>query len=122
YSVMSGYWGVVTTDLLQFSIAMIGAVALAFIAVDKVGGLHALRAELPADTLSFFPPLDGELAGTALMAFLGYVGLAWWSKFSSDGGGVVVQRISSCRNEREGLLATFYFNVAHYALRTWPWV
>lgn len=122
YSVMSGYWGVVTTDLLQFAIAMVGAVALAVISVDRVGGLQALRVELPADTLSFFPPLDGELAGTAFMAFLGYVGLAWWSKFSSDGGGVIVQRISSCRNEREGLLATFYFNVAHYALRTWPWV
>ncbi len=50
------------------------------------------------------------------------MGLAWWSKYSSDGGGVIVQRISSCRNEREGLIATFYFNVANYALRTWPWV
>ncbi len=122
YSVMSGYWGVVTTDLLQFAVAMVGAVALAVISVDKVGGLQALRTEISADKLSFFPPLDGEFAGTAFMAFLGYVGLAWWSKYSSDGGGVIVQRISSCRNEREGLLATFYFNVAHYALRTWPWV
>jgi SSS family solute:Na+ symporter len=122
YSVMSGYWGVVTTDLMQFAVAMVGAVALAVISVDKVGGLQALRTEISADKLSFFPPLDGEFAGTAFMAFLGYVGLAWWSKYSSDGGGVVVQRISSCRNEREGLLATFYFNVANYALRTWPWV
>jgi Na+/proline symporter len=122
YSVMSGYWGVVTTDLMQFAVAVVGAVALAVISVDKVGGLQALRTEISPEKLSFFPPLDGEFAGTAFMAFLGYVGLAWWSKFSSDGGGVVVQRISSCRNEREGLLATFYFNVANYALRTWPWV
>ncbi|MGD2079817.1 MAG: Na+:solute symporter [Nitrospirota bacterium] len=122
YSVMSGYWGVVTTDLMQFAVAVVGAVALAIISVDKVGGLQALRTEISPEKLSFFPPLDGEFAGTAFMAFLGYVGLAWWSKFSSDGGGVVVQRISSCRNEREGLLATFYFNVANYALRTWPWV
>jgi Na+/proline symporter len=122
YSVMSGYWGVVTTDLMQFAVAVVGAVALAVISVDKVGGLQALRTQIPVEKLSFFPPLDGEFAGTAFMAFLGYVGLAWWSKFSSDGGGVVVQRISSCRNEREGLLATFYFNVANYALRTWPWV
>jgi Na+/proline symporter len=122
YSVMSGYWGVVTTDLMQFVIAMIGAVALAVISVDKVGGLQALKVKIDPDTLSFFPPMDGEFFGTAFMAFLGYIGLAWWSKYSSDGGGVIVQRISSCRNEREGLLATFYFNVANYALRTWPWV
>jgi SSS family solute:Na+ symporter len=122
YSVMSGYWGVVTTDLLQFVIAMIGAVVLAVISVDKVGGMTAMKAQLSPDTLSFFPPINGEFLGTAFMAFLGYLGLAWWSKYSSDGGGVIVQRISSCRNEREGLIATFYFNVANYALRTWPWI
>lgn len=122
YSALSGYWGVVTTDLLQFIIAMVGAVALAFVSVGRAGGISALKAGLGAETLSFFPPLNGEFLGTALMAFLGYVGLAWWSKYSSDGGGVIVQRISSCRNEREGLIATFYFNVANYALRTWPWV
>ncbi len=122
YSVMSGYWGVVTTDLLQFVIAMIGAVALAAISVDKAGGLSALKFQLDPEKLSFFPPMDGEFFGTAFMAFLGYLGLSWWSKYSSDGGGVIVQRISSCRNERDGLMAAFYFNVANYALRTWPWV
>jgi SSS family solute:Na+ symporter len=122
YSAMSGYWGVVTTDLMQFVIAMVGAVALAFISVGKAGGLAAVKAHLGPETLSFFPPLGGKFFGTAAMAFLGYVGLAWWSKYSSDGGGVIVQRISSCRNEKQGLAATFYFNVANYALRTWPWV
>jgi Na+/proline symporter len=122
YSVMSGYWGVVTTDLMQFIIAMVGAVALAFIAVDKAGGISAMKAQIDPETLSFFPPLNGEFAGTAAMAFLGYVGLSWWSKYSSDGGGVIVQRISSCKDEKEGLIATLYFNVANYSLRTWPWV
>ncbi len=122
YSAMSGYWGVVATDLMQFVIAMVGAVALAIISIDKVGGIGPLKAALSPETLSFFPPLNGEFMGTTFMAFLGYVGLSWWSKYSSDGGGVIVQRISSCRNEKEGLMATFYFNVANYALRTWPWV
>jgi Na+/proline symporter len=122
YSVLSGYWGVVTTDMLQFLIAMVGAVALAVVAVDRVGGIVAVKSHLSADTLCFFPPLEGEVAGTAAMAFLGYVGLSWWSRYSSDGGGVIVQRISSCRDEREGFIATLYFNVANYALRTWPWV
>jgi Na+/proline symporter len=122
YSALSGYWGVVTTDLFQFVIAMIGAVALAFVSVDKAGGLAVMKARLSQETLSFFPPVNGEFLSTAFMAFLGYVGLSWWSKYSSDGGGVIVQRISSCRNEKEGLIATFYFNIANYALRTWPWV
>ncbi|MEJ2182443.1 MAG: Na+:solute symporter [Nitrospirota bacterium] len=123
YSAMSGYWGVVTTDLLQFAIAMVGAVALAVLSLGKIGGVGVLRTHLTSETLSFFPPVtSGEFVGTALMAFLGYVGLSWWSKYSSDGGGVIVQRISSCRSEREGLIATFWFNIANYALRTWPWV
>jgi Na+/proline symporter len=122
YSVASGFWGVVATDILQFVIAMVGAVTLAFIAVDKAGGIGAMRASLDVETLSFFPPLTGEFLGTVFMTFLAYVGLAWWSKYSSDGGGVIVQRILSCRSEREGLMATLYFNVANYAMRTWPWV
>lgn len=120
YAAVSGYWGVVTTDFFQFIIAMIGAVVLAVIGVERAGGIEPLKAAVGDKALAFFPP--GEFAGTAVMAFLGYVGLSWWSKYSSDGGGVIVQRISSCKDEREGLIATFYFNVANYALRTWPWI
>lgn len=120
YATMAGFWGVVITDLLQFVIATVGAIVLAVVAVDRVGGIGSLKAALPPDTLSFFPP--GEFMGTAFMAFLGYIGLSWWSKYSSDGGGIIVQRISSCRSEREGYIAAFYFNVMNYAVRTWPWV
>lgn len=120
YATLAGYWGVVLTDFMQFIIAMIGAIVLAFVAVGKVGGVEVIKARLAPDVLSFFPP--GEFMGTAFMTFLGYMGLSWWSKYSSDGGGVVVQRITSCRSERDGLIATFYFNIANYALRTWPWV
>jgi Na+/proline symporter len=123
YSTLGGLWGVVLTDFVQFILAMVGSVALAVVAVDKAGGLGALHAQLPPDVLSFFPPVsDGEAISTAFMAFLGYMGLSWWSRYSSDGGGVVVQRIASCRSEREGYLAAFFFNVANYGLRTWPWV
>jgi len=120
YSVVSGLWGVVVTDFLQFVVAMVGAVALAVISVEQAGGMEAIKAALPSEVLGFMPP--GEFAGMAFMTFLGYVGLSWWSKYSSDGGGVVVQRISSCRTEGHGYAATFLFNVANYGLRTWPWV
>jgi Na+/proline symporter len=122
YAMLSGYWGVVTTDFFQFIIAMIGAIVLCFASVDKAGGIHVLRERLSYETLSFFPPLNEGFMGMAFMTFLGYIGLSWWSKYSSDGGGVIVQRMSSCKDERHSFIATFYFNVANYALRTWPWI
>lgn len=122
YSMLSGYWGVVTTDFLQFIIAMAGAIVLCFASVDKAGGIHAIREALNQNVLSFFPPASEGFIGPAFLTFLGYVGLSWWSKYSSDGGGVIVQRMSSCKDERHSFLATFYFNIANYALRTWPWV
>jgi len=118
YSVFSGYWGVVTTDFFQFIIAMIGAVVLAAAAMGKAGGMAGIKAAVAPETLDFFPS-PGE---AAFMAFLGYIALSWWSKYSSDGGGVIVQRMASSKNEKESFAATFYFNVANYALRTWPWV
>jgi Na+/proline symporter len=123
YSVLSGFWGVVVTDLLQFLIAMAGAIALAVFAVDKAGGIEAIKAAVPPDHLAFFPPLgDAGFLGATFLTFLGYIGLSWWSKYSSDGGGVIVQRISSCRTEAEGYAGAFFFNVANYGLRTWPWI
>jgi Na+/proline symporter len=83
YSTLGGLWGVVLTDFVQFILAMVGSVALAVVAVDKAGGLGALHAQLPPDVLSFFPPVsDGEAISTAFMAFLGYMGLSWWSRYS----------------------------------------
>lgn len=122
YSMLSGYWGVVTTDFFQFIIAMIGAVVLAAASVGKAGGISAMKLHLDQNILSFFPPLDEGFFGMAFMTFLGYAGLSWWSKYSSDGGGVIVQRMASCKDEKQSLLATFYFNIANYGLRTWPWI
>lgn len=122
YSMLSGYWGVVTTDFFQFIIAMAGAIILTFASVSKAGGINAIRTSLDDNVLSFFPPLNDGTFGMAFMTFLGYVGLSWWSKYSSDGGGVIVQRMASCKDERQSLLATLYFNIANYGLRTWPWI
>ena len=122
YSMLSGYWGVVTTDFFQFIIAMVGAILLCIASVNKAGGIGQIKLHLSSAQLGFFPPMDGGVLGTAFLTFLGYVGLSWWSKYSSDGGGVIVQRMASCRDERQSLFATFYFNIANYALRSWPWI
>ena len=46
YSVLSGLWGVVVTDLFQFGLAVGGAVVLAVFAVEAVGGISGLEAGL----------------------------------------------------------------------------
>ncbi len=128
YSLMSGYWGVIVTDFLQFIIAMIGAVLIAFFAVGRVGGLQALSSRIDSmygsgqHYTDFFPPLDGGFFSMPVLMFIAYMGMSWWSKYSSDGGGVIVQRMVSCRDERHAVGATLYFNIANYALRSWPWI
>ena len=127
YALLAGYWGVILTDFFQFIMAMTGAVALAWIAVNHAGGLSGLEAKVqtlyPASHYTdFFPPINGDLFGPAAMTFIAYMGLSWWSKYNSDGGGVVVQRMSSCKDERHALLGNLFFNIANYAVRSWPWI
>ncbi|MBI4340811.1 MAG: Na+:solute symporter [Candidatus Omnitrophica bacterium] len=127
YTSMSGLWGVVLTDAFQFIWAMIGAVILAVYAVNAVGGLDALSARLQETSLlATIPPLTHE-AGTGWLTspfgwFLGLMLVQWWAWKNTDGGGVVVQRLVSCKDERQAMLSVLWFNVAHYCLRSWPWI
>jgi SSS family solute:Na+ symporter len=130
YSVLSGLWGVVVTDFVQFIIAMGGSIVLAVYAVAKVGGIDALKARLPEHygsteaALSIFPA-EGA-SWMPVTAFLAYLGVQWWATSypgaEPGGGGYIAQRIFSARTERDGLLATLWFNIAHYAVRPWPWI
>ncbi|HEX8451820.1 MAG TPA: sodium:solute symporter family protein [Longimicrobium sp.] len=130
YSVLSGLWGVLVTDFVQFGIAMGGSIILAIFAVNAVGGIDTLVARLPehygsADAaLSFFPRSDA--AWMPLTAFLAYLSVQWWAtsypSAEPGGGGYIAQRIFSARTERDGMLATLWFNIAHYAIRPWPWI
>jgi SSS family solute:Na+ symporter len=130
YSALSGLWGVVVTDFVQFIIAMAGSITLAFFAVDAVGGMDALRLGLAerfgsAETaLAFLPPADA--AWMPMITFVVFLGVQWWAAWypgaEPGGGGYVAQRIFSARTERDGVLATLWFNVAMYAVRPWPWI
>lgn len=128
YVLLSGFWGVVATDLLQFVVALGGAVALAWAALAHVGGPAALEARLAAlygeghGFLSFAPPLDEGSWSPATTGFFVYVGVLWWSSRNVDGGGALIQRMLACRDERHATGATLLFTVLHYAVRTWPWV
>ena len=127
YSATSGLWGVVVTDLLLFVIAMVGSVAAAYFALiqPEVGGLTGLisNPELQGK-LSFLP--DFTDWRTAAAVFIVPVAVQWWSTWypgaEPGGGGYVAQRMLAARDEKEAMGATLWFNVAHYALRPWPWI
>ncbi len=130
YATLSGLWGVVVTDFIQFGIALFGSVLLAIFALQAVGGMEGLREGLALrygaaePMLSFFPPVGA--AWMPVLTLVVYLGVQWWAAWypgaEPGGGGYVAQRIFSARTERDGLLATLWFNIAHYAVRPWPWI
>jgi Na+/proline symporter len=130
YSVFSGLWGVIVTDLFQFVVAMGGTILLAVLAVSSMGGLDVVTARVAAHfgsteaAFGVIPPTDQAwLPVSTLLVFLA---VQWWAAWypgqEPGGGGYVVQRILSAKDERHGLLATLWFTIAHYALRPWPWI
>ena len=129
YSTLSGLWGVLVTDFFQFVLAMLGCIALAVFALGAVGGmaglLDTLHARYPDGApLNFIPALDS--AWMPALTFFVYLAVNWWASWypgaEPGGGGYVAQRILSTKNERHALLAALWFNIAHYALRPWPWI
>lgn len=132
YTAISGLWGVLVTDLFQFALKMGMVIVLAILAVNAVGGIDQLKTKIGAmdaaagsgSRLAFFPEFDSVWM-PAVTLFV-YLGVIWWSTWypgaEPGGGGYVAQRIFSAKNEKHGLLATLWFNIAHYALRPWPWI
>jgi solute:Na+ symporter, SSS family len=132
YTTLAGLWGVLVTDLVQFVLKMGMVIALAFFSVRAVGGLSALTSKIAAldaasgggSRLVFFPASDSAWM-PAITLFV-YLGVNWWASWypgaEPGGGGYIAQRIFSARNERHGLFATLWFNIAHYAVRPWPWI
>lgn len=127
YIAISGLWGVVVTDFIQFFIAMIGSIALAYFSVDHVGGFGKLKNELARmdyiNLLSFNPFTNPEIP---IVTALIWVGMAWWAAWypgaEPGGGGYIAQRMFSAKDERNAVAGTLLFNIANYALRPWPWI
>lgn len=127
YCALSGFWGVVMTDIVQFGMAMVGSIALAIIAVNKIGGIGVLKEDLACilygtekQILNFTP--DFSAGKMAIITFGVYLGMQWWASNGVDGSGYIAQRMFAAKNERHTLLATLWFNIAHYTLRPWPWI
>src|ERR1017187_3957530 len=129
YNAISGLWAVLWTDLLQFILKMSMVCLLAYYAVHAIGGMHSLADHLHAfdaihhrDTLAFIPSRTSPF----FLSFLVLLSLNWWASWypgaEPGGGGYIAQRIFSAKNEKHSLGATLWFNIAHYALRPWPWI
>src|SRR6478752_581462 len=132
-STLSGLWGVLVTDVFQFAIKMGMVIVLAVYAVNAVGGMDAMKSKLMAldatrggqgSVLNFVPDLNS--AWMPLITFFVYISLNWWATWypgaEPGGGGYIAQRMFCAKDERHSMLATLWFNIAHYAVRPWPWV
>jgi SSS family solute:Na+ symporter len=132
-STLSGLWGVLVTDMFQFVIKMSMVIALAVFAVRAVGGIDQMKIKLLAidatrgnqgSVLSFIPDLNSSWM--PMITFFVYISLNWWATWypgaEPGGGGYVAQRMLCAKDEKNSLLATLWFNIAHYAVRPWPWV
>ncbi len=133
YSTLSGLMGTSITDSVQFVVAMTGCIVLAIIALQhpSINGIAGLKEQLPDSMFSFFPEVGssdsgGNILQLSLVAFITYLGVQWWASWypgaEPGGGGYIAQRIMSAKNEKHGVLATLWFQIAHFALRPWPWV
>jgi len=133
YVTIGGFWSVLVTDFLQFIVKMTMAIVLAVVAVAAVGGIAALKGGLAAidahrgnGSILAFAPLGGDTSWMPITTFLVFIGVSWWASSypgaEPGGGSYIAQRIFASRSEKDAVLATLFFNVAHYALRPWPWI
>jgi solute:Na+ symporter, SSS family len=126
FAATSGLWGVMVTDMIQFGIAMAGSVMAAVYALGRpeVGGLAGLFAQVPPRTLAMVPDFGDWSLVLALLVIP--LTVQWWSVWypgaEPGGGSYIAQRMLAARSERDALSGTLFFNVAHYAVRPWPWV
>jgi SSS family solute:Na+ symporter len=127
YSVTSGLWGVVVTDLLLFALALIGSIAAAYFALahPDVGGLAGLISNPDVvSKMSLMPDFTDWSAVTAV--FIVPIAVQWWSTWypgsEPGGGGYAAQRMLAAKDETHAVKATLWFNIAHYAIRPWPWI
>lgn len=127
YSTLGGFTGVILTDFFQFGMAMVGSVWATYTIVNmpEVGGLSNLLAhENVADNLNILP--DFTSLETLIPLFILPLAIQWWAVWypgsEPGGGGYIAQRMLAAPDERQAIGATLLFNVAHYALRPWPWI
>ncbi|WP_299228181.1 sodium:solute symporter family protein [uncultured Psychroserpens sp.] len=127
YSAFGGLKGVLITDFIQFIIAMIGSIwaTIYIVNLPEIGGTTNLLSHINvSDKLALLPDFyNNEALITVLIIPLA---VQWWSTWypgaEPGGGGYIAQRMLAAKNEKHATWATLFFNVAHYAIRPWPWI
>jgi len=127
YSTLGGLKAVIITDFVQFVLAMVGSIwAMIYIlSLDEVGGLSNLLAHNNViDKLALIPDLSNPDVWVPVL--LVPLAVQWWASYypgsEPGGGGYIAQRMFSAKDEENAVSATLFFNIAHYALRPWPWI
>jgi len=139
YVALGGLWGVLWTDVFQFILKMAIVIAVAYYAVKAIGGMDVMLAKLSSmrsatggsDPVSLFPDFSQGFTAENLwtlpvITFVVFIAVQWWAFWypgaEPGGGGYIAQRIFSAKDEKNGLLSVLWFNIAHYAVRPWPWI
>ncbi|SVA94977.1 uncharacterized protein METZ01_LOCUS147831 [marine metagenome] len=127
YSVLGGLKAVIITDFVQFTLAMIGSIwgMLYILGLPEIGGLSNLITHANvSDKLALIPDMSDPNVWVPVL--LVPLAVQWWASYypgaEPGGGGYIAQRMFSAKDEKNAVGATFLFNVAHYALRPWPWI
>jgi Na+/proline symporter len=126
FASVSGLWGVLVTDSIQFTITMTGTIAVSYFAVKQpaVGGLAGLLHSIDPKVLNLLPDF-GDWS-TALAVLIVPITIQWWSVWypgaEPGGGSYIAQRMLAAKSEKDALSGTLFFNAMHYALRPWPWI
>jgi SSS family solute:Na+ symporter len=139
YVSLGGLWGVLWTDVFQFVLKMGIVIAVAYYAVKAIGGMDVMLAKLSSmqteagasNPISLFPDFSRDFTAETMwtlpvITFVVFMAVQWWAFWypgaEPGGGGYIAQRIFSAKDEKNGLLSVLWFNIAHYALRPWPWI
>jgi len=132
YTALSGIWGVAITDFIQYFIALFGSIVLVHFVINsaEIGGYSSFLSRLSEveSNLKFFmtpstgTPVDEGFFSSSFFSFLIFISVIWWSSHNADGGGYIIQRMSSAKNENHAVAGTAWFVLNHYIIRLWPWV
>ena len=131
YSSIGGLKGIIVTDSIQFILAMIGSLVLAYFVIhnDAISGLDNLKAQLPEGSLNFLPTVSSDASDSlslSPLSMLVYMGMMWWACWypgaEPGGGGYIAQRMMSTKDENHAFWATLFFQIGHYVIRPWPWI
>ena len=132
FATVTGLWGVLVIDMVQFFIKMTAVIAAAYFAVKYIGGMDVLVSKLSAKTgpngvhfLNMLPDFKSNW-DMAIAIVIMPIAVQWWAVWypgaEPGGGSYIAQRMLASKSEKDSLGSVLFFNIAHYVLRPWPWI